>query len=105
MQQNPCRYCTSSSKYRNRNGPSLWKKECSECENRRMHEEYLKSKRKFEAGDRISSIEELLENEWLMLGGYPKHIEVFKSMPLRTVLMFLNGIGIYKAIRKESEEK
>lgn len=40
-----------------------------------------------------------------MLGGYPKHIEVFKSMSLRNVLMFLNGSGIYKATKKESEEK
>ena len=85
--------------------PSLERKECSECENRKMHEEYLKSKRKFEEGDRICSVDELLKEEWLMLGGYPKHIEVFKSMPLRTVLMFLNRSGIYKAIRKESEKE
>lgn len=105
MKQNPCRYCAISTKYKNRNEPSLGRKECSDCENRKRHEEYLKSKRKFDLGDRIYSLDELLQHEWLMFGGYPKHIEVFKSMPLRVVLMFLNGSGIYKAIEKEREEK
>ena len=105
MRQNPCRYCALSGKYKNRSEPSFGRKECTECENRRKHEEYLKSKRKFDVGDRICSVDELLQNEWIMIGGYPKHIEVLKSMPLRVILMFLNGNGIYKAIKKESEEK
>lgn len=104
MKQNPCRYCILSQEYKGRHGQS-YKPECEECENKKKHEEYLKKQRIFIVGERIFSVDELLNEEWLMLGGYPKHREVFKSMPLRVVLVFLNGTGIYKAIRKESEEK
>lgn len=104
MRQNPCRYCAVSMLYKGGHGPT-WTPECRNCEKRKKHQEYLQKKRKFEKGEVITSVEDLLKQEWVMLGESTRHIEVLKSMPLRVVLMFLNGNKIYKAMRKESEEK
>lgn len=101
MKQNPCRYCELSTKYtNNRSGPSH-KKECSECERYEKHKQYLQSKRKFEEGETITKIDELLKQEWVMLYHATKHIEVLKHMNIATVLKWLESGAIHKAIRKE----
>ena len=103
MRQNPCRYCILSEEYKGvhyRGGD----KKCETCEKYFAHREYLKSKRKFTEGEPINSIEELLKEEWVMWYGQTKHIEMFKSMPLRSVLRFLELGAIRKAVRKERED-
>lgn len=79
--------------------------ECAKCENIQKHREYLLSQRKFAEGEQITSIEELLKQEWVMWYHSTKHIEVFKNMQLNLVLKFLKNGAFRKAIRKESEEK
>lgn len=104
IKQNPCRYCTKAFEYRGRNSPSH-SIECDNCENIKAHKKYLESQRKFVEGEPITSLAELLEQEWVMWYHSTKHIETFKSMPLRAVVMFLDNGAFRKAVRKESEEK
>lgn len=103
MKQNPCRYCALSVNYKDRHFPSR-KKECSECEPYQKHKEYLQSKRKFVEGEQITTIEELLQQEWVMWYHTTKHIEVFKHMQLTNVLNWLERGAFRKAVRKESED-
>lgn len=102
--KNPCRYCTSSF-YDERTGHRIpsFKPECNHCVWKNEHKQYLQTKRKFAPGEAIKDINTLLEQEWVMFGGRTKHIEVIKSMPIRTVLMFLEHKSFAKAIRKEKE--
>ena len=65
------------------------------------HVEYLKSKSKFEAGEPITSLEELLEQEYIMWFGLTKHIEVIKQAQLSRILMWLEMGAIRKAVRKD----
>lgn len=104
VQRNPCRYCASSflDERTGRRAPSF-KPECKHCVWENEHKQYLQSKRKFVPGEAIDDINTLLEQEWVMFGGRTKHIEVIKSMPVRTILMFLKGKSFAKAIRKEKE--
>lgn len=104
MRQNPCRYCALSVETRYGHRPSYFNN-CLDCENRKKHEEYLKSQRKFIEGEPITDLTELLQQEWVMWHHRAKHIEVFKSMQLRGVLWFLEIGAFRKAVRKESEEK
>lgn len=103
MRQNPCRYCALAFVYKGKHIRSNTE-ECLKCENIKKHNEYLQSKRKFEEGDPITSIQELLEQEWVMWFHSTKHIEMFKSMTLRAVLNFINMGAIRKAVRKEKED-
>ena len=104
MKQNPCRYCALSVELSGKHYSSHSEK-CCDCENKRKHMEYLKSKRKFVPGEPITTLSELLEQEWVMWYHQTKHIEVFKSMQIRIVLRWLEIGAFRKAIRKESEEK
>lgn len=103
MKQNPCRYCALSMEYKGRHSPS-GKELRGECESYRKHKEYLQSKRKFAEGEQITSIEELLEQEWVMWYHTTKHIEVFKHTQLANVLNWLERGAFRKAVRKESED-
>lgn len=104
MKQNPCRYCALSTEYKGRHSPS-WKKECGECKPYQKHKDYLQSQRKFTEGEQITTIEELLKQEWVITHHkYTKHIKVIKNMQLTTVLIWLERGYFNKAIRKESEE-
>lgn len=105
MKQNPCRYCALAFEYKGKHSCSYSCAECAKCENLKAHREYLQSHRKYVPGDEISDLSELLEQEWVMWSGSTRHIEVIKSMQLRTVLSFLERGAFKKAIRKESEEK
>lgn len=104
MRQNPCRYCVNSVNYRERHFPSHDAK-CVRCEHFKEHKEYLRSQRKFTEGVPITSIDELLQQEWVMWYHQTKHIEVFKNMQLRSVILFLERGAFHKAIRRESEDK
>lgn len=106
MKQNPCRYCVLSY-VRNGKHYQSYRNDCYECENRKKHEEYLKSKRKFEIGEKIESLEELLKQQYVFCGqaDTAKHIEAVKSWQLRIVLNCIESGSFYKAARKESEEK
>ena len=103
MKQNPCRYCALAYVHKGRHSPG-WDGKCKECQNIKSHREYLKSQRKFTEGEPLTTLDELLEQEWVMWYHGLKHIEAIKSMPIRTVLNWLE-VGVFrKAIRKESEE-
>ena len=102
MKQNPCGYCGISTVIKGKHYPS-YKEPCRDCESLKKHREYLESNRKFERGEQIKDIEELLETEWLIFHGTTKNVEVFKSMQLRTVLNFIQSGCLYKAVRKEGD--
>ena len=104
MKQNPCRYCALAVENNGKHYPK-WSAECMDCKNHIKHKEYLKARRKFIEGEPITDLTELLQQEWVMWYHQTKHIEVFKSMPLRGVLRWLEIGAFRKAIRKESEEK
>jgi len=81
----------------------MMKPECSSCEWRKEHKQYLQSKRQFIPGEPITDLNTLSEQEWVLWYGCTKHIEVIKSMTLRTVLMFLKKGAFCKAIKREKE--
>ena len=100
MRENPCRYCALSSRYKNKYRPG-WLKECWTCQNLKIHQEYLRTQRKYEPGELITNIQDLLKETWVMWYGKTKHIETFKSMQLRTVIQSLDHGAIRKAISKK----
>lgn len=100
LKQNPCRYCALATEYKGKHTPS-YNEKCSDCTNRRKHLNYLYTQRQFKEGLPITSLEELLKQEWVMWYHSTKHIEVFKSMPIRAVLKFLERGAFKEAIRKE----
>lgn len=105
MRVNPCRYCALSVNLNGKHCSRYSSEECAKCENIQKHREYLLSQRKFAEGEQITSIEELLKQEWVMWYHSTKHIEIFKNMQLNLVLKFLKNGAFRKAIRKESEDK
>ncbi len=105
MKANPCRYCSSACKYKNRHYRG-YSEECLKCSYIREHEKYLKSKRMFERGEKINSFDELMQQQYVF-DGYAdraKHIEAIKSWQLRIVLDCLEKGSFYKANKKKSEE-
>jgi hypothetical protein len=58
----------------------------------------------FEPGDPITELSELLNQEWVIWHGRTKHIEMFRSMPVRTVEQFIKNGAFRKAIRKENND-
>lgn len=84
---------------------NIFTERCSKCELIKEHKRYLKSKRKFDEGESITTLDELLEQEWVMWFHSTRHIEVIKSNQLRTVLKWLEIGAIRKAIRKTEKEK
>lgn len=106
MKQNPCRYCALSKKYKGKNLPSSHT-ERGVCDNRKKHVEYLKSKRMYSPGEKITKFSELLRQTYVFCGylGRPMHIEAIKSWQVRIVLDMLEKGKFYKAVKKESEEK
>lgn len=104
MKQNPCRYCALAIKIPRLHSPS-YREECNKCEYLKAHKDYLKSKRKFSAGDKIKNFTELIEQTWVFWGNRdkPMHIEAVKSLQLRIVLRDLESGNFYKAIKKKEE--
>lgn len=101
MKHNPCRYCGTAHVYKKKHLPSF-ADECRSCKKRKEHEEYLKSERKFESGEPITDLQTLLSQEWVIWFGQTKNVEIFRSMTVRTVEMFLKSGAFKKAIRKEN---
>ena len=99
--RNPCQYCVAAAVYKNKHLPSFVV-ECKQCKPRKEHEEYLASKRKFEPGEPITDLQTLLSQEWVIWHGATKHIEMFRSMPVRTVEQFIKNGAFKEAIRKEN---
>ena len=58
-------------------------------------------KRKYKVGDRINSLDELIQQHYVYAFGTEargiRHVSVLQSMTLRTVMGFLEK-GIYKAV-------
>lgn len=101
LSHNPCRYCVASFEYKGRHSPSFTV-ECQQCKNRKEYNEYLNSKRMFVPGEPITSLEDLLKEDWVIWYGHTKHIEMFRSMSVRTVERFVENHAFRKAIRKEN---
>lgn len=101
--RNPCRYCVAAFVRKNSHLPSL-KNECLTCQYQKEHREYLESKRMFEPGDPITELSELLKQEWVIWHGRTKHIEMFRSMSVRTVEQFIKNGAFRKAVRKENND-
>jgi hypothetical protein len=55
----------------------------------------------FVAGDVITTLDELLQQEWVMWFGRARHIEIIKSLQLRCVLQLIKAGYFKKAVRKE----
>lgn len=102
MKQNPCRYCALAYVRNGIHSPS-WNDKCRECENIKKHKKYLESQRMFFEGEPITTLEELLKQEWVMWYHNSRHIEAIKSTPIRIVLEWIEIGAFHKAIRKESE--
>lgn len=104
VKRNPCRNCPSAfhddavGRHISKFGEPCWS-----CEKIRSYKKYLESKRKYKAGSVITSFEELLEQTWVMWFGRTRHVEVLKSMPVRTVENFIKRGALQKAIRKNDE--
>lgn len=106
VSRNPCRYCAKAhyDVVRNRMHQSF-AEECFDCKWLREHDQYLQSKRKFKAGERIKDFPSLIEQEWVIFSGKTKHIEAIKSMTLRTVLNFIKMGLFYYAINNNEGDK
>lgn len=99
IKQNPCRFCKGSF-YDERAKKHIPSRNCY-CGNRREYEEYLKSQRKYEAGDPIQSLDEIARQEFVMMHGKPKHRAFVMGMTLGTVKKFVDNGWIRYAIKKE----
>ena len=70
-------------------------------EEENCNEEKSMQKRKFIEGEQITSIDELLRQEWVIYcHTATKHIEVIKHFQLSTVLAMLEHGQLQKAVRK-----
>lgn len=100
---NPCRKCEFYFAYKNRHYPS-YSETCRLCDKRKKYDEYKLSKRMFVAGDVITTLDELLEQEWVVWQGMTKHIEVIKHLQFKCVIGLIEGGYLRKAVRKEFYE-
>lgn len=96
---NPCRYCALHTIYKSRHEPGGGE-QCRNCKNLLKHKEYLKSQRKFEAGEFITNLDELLSQTWVMFYGRVKHIKVIKCFQLDTIERLIDGNAFRKAINR-----
>ncbi len=75
--------------------------DCDKCSRMEKYQESLEKNRLFTEGETITSMNVLLEQEWVLVSGRGKHIKAIRNMQLETVLRWLNN-GFFKiAIRKE----
>ena len=73
---------------------------CKSCEEMNKYQAHLASKRKFTSGDPITTLDDLLSQEWVMTQGRTKHIKVIRNMQMETVIRWLKAGFFCKAIRK-----
>ncbi|HBG13295.1 MAG TPA: hypothetical protein DDX68_19420, partial [Clostridium sp.] len=60
--------------------------------------------RLFVEGAPITSLDELLKQEWVMWYHQTRHIEVIKHTQLVTILHWIDRGAFHTAIRRESED-
>ena len=58
----------------------------------------------FEEGEQITTLDELLNQKWVMWYHSTRHIEVIKNNTINTVLKWLEVGAIRKAIRRKCDE-
>jgi hypothetical protein len=80
-----------------------WREECFKCENLAKHQEYLNKHRKYEKGEQIKSLDELLQQEFVMWFNHTRHIEFIKNWQFNSILKQLENGKLYKAVKKEEE--
>ena len=71
----------------------------------KKHREELDKRRMFSQGEKITSLEELLKETWVICYGRTWHIKALMNLQLRCVLGWLEAGHIYKAIRKDDNVK
>lgn len=71
----------------------------------KKHREELDKRRMFSQGDKITSLEELLKETWVICYGRTWHIKALMNMQLRCVLGWLETGHICKAIKKHNADK
>ena len=103
MRKNPCRHCSLHTEYKNRcyHGYS---EQCYTCKDLASHKAYLKTRKKYDTGEPITNIRDLLNETWVIWNGRAKHIEVVKSLTLRTVLQLLDKRILKKAVPKSTRK-
>mgnify|MGYP005894127827 CR=1 FL=1 len=102
MSKNPCTNCNNAFEYYSRHFPNRRTcRECKCCEKRSHYEEYLKSRRKYEVGDPIKNIDELLKQDVVMFCGRTKNIAFIKNFQLQFILNCLSTGRICKAVKKK----
>ena len=65
-----------------------------------QHEQELEKRRKYRQGDAITSLDELLQQEFVYLPWGIRHIGCVKSLQLRFILDLIENKRIWKAIKK-----
>lgn len=98
--RNPCYKCENAFLYRGRYSRNC-KTVCQYCKKYDEHKNYLKSKQKYKIGEKITTLEELMKQDFVYFCGGIKHIEVIKSMQYRGIIRFIQDGCFYKAIKKE----
>ena len=71
----------------------------------KKHREELDKRRMFSQGEKITSLEELLKETWVICHGRTWHIKALMNLQLRCVLGWLEAGHICKAIRKDDNVK
>lgn len=74
---------------------------CNDCRPMQKYQTQLASRRKFAQGETITTLDELLQQEWVVAHGRGKHIKAIKNMQLEIVLHWIEHGYFHKAIRKE----
>jgi len=67
----------------------------------KKHREELDKRRMFSQGEKITSLEELLKETWVIVYGRTWHIKAILNWQTKIVLSDLEKGYIYKAIKKE----
>ena len=73
---------------------------CSYCTERKAFENYLESKRKYQEGAVITTLDELLKEEWIYWHGRARHHTVIRNQSLTFILLQLNRGEYHQAIKK-----
>lgn len=103
MRQNPCRHCSFALKHKERYYPSVGG-ECRKCSDRKAHDAYLKSVRKYLSGEAITTLDELMKQTYVIWHERTVHIEAIKSLQYRVIISEIAGRRFYKAIPRECEK-
>ena len=68
------------------------------------HREKLEKRRMFSKGEKITTLEELLNETWVICNGRTWHIKAVMNLQMIVVLNWLSNGLFYKAIRKGETE-